>query len=288
MKLSIIILSFNTKKLTLDCVKSALKNYKENISKKEIEIIVVDNNSLDGSVLALNAIKEIKLIKNKNNFGFSKGNNIGAKKAFGKYILFLNSDTEVLDNNFLQMTRFMDENPKIGILGAKLLDKNGYPQKSMGNFYNMFNLFLSLIGLERMGLVKKTSERTEKVDWVSGASLMIRSDLFRKLKGFDEKIFMYMEDVELCFRAKKAGYKTYFYPNINLVHKELGSGNRTFAVLNIYKSILHFYKKHGNFLEFLIAKLLLSLKAFFALVLGILTNNNYLKKTYFSALKIAL
>ncbi len=283
--LSIIILSFNTKKLTLDCVKSIFKVYKKNIENGEIEIIVSDNNSKDGTIEEIEKIKGVKLVKNSENFGFSKGNNLGEKKANGKYILFLNSDTQIKDDGFLRMIDFMDENGKAGILGAKLINPDGSSQKSCGNFYTLFSLLFTLFGKDL--IVRKNPDRMEKVDWVSGASLMIRKNIFEKIKGFDEDFFMYIEDMELCYRVKKLGFEIYFYPDIKLIHKELGSGNRTFAILNIYKGIIIFYKKHliG---QYPFVRFMLFIKALVALVIGVLANNYYLKKTYFSALKISV
>lgn len=287
-KLSIIILSYNTKNLLLKCVQSVIREYGEQIKRDELELIVVDNDSVDDSVQAIEKIKEVKLIKNRENFGFSKGNNIGARQAKGEYILFLNSDTKVEDQGFLKMVDFLDQNRKIGILGGKLLNSDGSQQLSCGNFYNLFNLTVTLLGGERIGLIRKKFAKIQKVDWVSGASLMIRKKLFEKLNGFDENLFMYMEDMELCFRAKKLGFQTYFYPDIRIVHQELGSSNRAFAVNQIYKGLLYFYKKHKPYWQYLIAKALLIMKALAAVLIGSLTNNNYLKKTYTGALKFAI
>ena len=127
--LSIIILSYNTKDLTLHCIQSVVNQYKEELRDKKIEIVVVDNNSTDGSQSALlnikNEISNFKIIRNKENVGFAKGCNIGVKEARGKYILFLNSDTEVIDKGFLKMTEFLEMNNNIGILGGKFLDSDG-------------------------------------------------------------------------------------------------------------------------------------------------------------------
>lgn len=285
MKISIIILSFNTAKFTKSCADSVLQQYKDLIG-KEVEVIVVDNASSDNTINLLSKYKNIKIIKNDKNYGFSKGNNIGAKIAKGKYLLFLNSDTVVRDSNFLSMAKFLDENKKIGILGGKLIDSNKKIQKSGGNFYNLLNLFLSLFGGERVGLVRKTPAKRERVDWVSGACLFIRGDLFKRLKGFDEHFFMYVEDMDLCFRAKKAGFLTYFFPEVELVHSEHGSSNREFAVVSIYRSIIYFAKKHK--LSSFFVRLMLFIKALVSLLIGIITNNNYLKKTYIGAIKIAI
>lgn len=285
MKLSVIILSFNTAKLTKDCVTSVLNQYKNYIG-KDLEVIVVDNASSDDTLGLLKRIKGIKIIENGGNFGFSKGNNIGAKNSTGNYALFLNSDTRVLDDSFIKMVNFLDENPKVGILGGKLVDSKNRVQKSGGNFYNLFNLFVSLFGGERMGFVRKIPKKIEAVDWVSGACLLIRKDLFNKLKGFDEQFFMYVEDMDLCFRAKNAGFLTYFYPEAKIIHEEHGSSNREFAVTNIYKGIIYFSRKHR--ISYPLVKFMLFVKAFFSLLIGIATNNDYLKKTYFGALKITI
>lgn len=284
-KLSIIILSFNTKSLTVACVKSLIKNYKEELKRGEIEVIVADNNSHDDTVSSLSKFPQIRVVVNKENYGFSKGNNLGSKSAKGSYLLFLNSDTEVEDKGFISMVNFMDKNPKIGILGGKLTNIDGSAQTSCGNFYTFFNLALTLFGFD--SLMRKSPGKSQGVDWVSGASFMIRRSLFQKLKGFDENIFMYTEDMELCFRAQKNGFSTYFYSGVKLIHKELGSSNREFAIVNTYKGILYFYKKHNNFL-YPVVKLMLVIKATVSLIIGLLSNNNYLKKTYYSALKIAI
>lgn len=283
--LSIIILSFNTKKLTLDCIRSIFKIYKKNIEDKEIEIIISDNNSKDGTIEEIEKIKGVKLVKNQENFGFSKGNNLGERKANGKYVLFLNSDTQIKDNGFLKMIKFMDEHEKAGILGAKLTNPDGTSQKSCGNFYTLFNLLFTLFGKDI--IVRKNPNKLEKVEWVSGASLMIRRNIFNKIHGFDEDFFMYVEDMELCYRVIKLGFEIYFYPDIKLIHRQLGSGNRTFAIINTYKGIVLFYKKHLAE-QYYFVKLMLFIKALIALLIGVLVNDSYLKKTYSSALKIAV
>ena len=285
-KLSIIILSYNTKNLTVKCVQSVIRQYGGQIKNNEAEIIVVDNASTDGSVASIKS--QIKIIQNDKNFGFSKGNNIGANKATGKYLLFLNSDTQSRDGGFLRMVEFMEKNPKIGVLGGKLLSPDGSTQASTGKFYNLYNVAIVLLGGERVGLIRKSPKDTERVDWVSGASMMVRKNVFKKLKGFDENFFMYIEDMELCLRFKKIGYQTYFFENIKLMHKELGSSNRGFAINQIYKGLLYFYKKHKPYWQYLLVKTVLIGKALIAVLIGNLTNNTYLKNTYGKALRFAV
>lgn len=288
MELSIIILSYNTKDLTLQCIKSIAQRYQKELEEKRIEIIVVDNNSTDDSVSAISGLllknHSVKLILNKENYGFAKGCNIGSKAAFGKYLLFLNSDTQVLDEGFLSMVEFLEKNPNVAILGGKLENDDGSIQKSCGKFYNLFNLAIMLLGLERLGFLRSSPNKIQKVDWVSGACMMVKSDIFKKLTGFDEKLFMYIEDMEICFRAQKLGFSTYFFPNLRLKHKSLGSSNRTFAIINIYKGILHFYSKHRSRTEYLIAKTLLIVKAVILILTGFLTLNTELRERYRKAI----
>lgn len=287
-KLSVITLSYNTRDLTLRCLRSVASKYKKELDEGELEIIAVDNNSPDDSVKSIKAAfsgaKYLTLIENRDNLGFSRGCNLGAKSAGGKYILFLNSDAQVLDRGFLNMVKFLDENSKVAILGGKIENNNGSAQQSCGKFYNLFNLLIMLLGFERFGFLRSSPDKIKKVDWVSGACMMVKSDIFRKLKGFDENLFMYMEDMEICFRAQKEGYETYFYPNIKLRHKSLGSSNRTFAIINIYKGILHFYSKHKTYLEYLIARMLLIAKAGILIIIGFLTFNSELKDRYRKAI----
>jgi len=291
MKLSIIILSYNTKDLTVKCIESLIDQYKKELEKGEFEIIVVDNGSKDGTVEILKPAsprgeqvqndkrdsgqavrrpeltaewarmtRKITFIQNKVNVGFAKGCNIGVRESKGKYILFLNSDTEVLDRGFLKMIDYFDTNKKIGILGGKLLNSDRSPQPSAGKFYTMTNFLLLIIGGERFGWLRSSPKKIKRVDWVSGACFMIGRELFDKLGGFDEHFFMYMEDMELCFRAKDCGFPTYFYPDIKLIHQSLGSSNREFAVKNINKGILYFYKKHKSYWQYLLVKTLLRAK----------------------------
>ncbi len=291
--LSIIILSYNTKDLTLRCVESIIKQYKKEITSEIFEIVLVDNGSKDGSVEAIQDLKlkiqnessKFKIIKNKKNFGFSKGCNIGARAASGDCLLFLNSDTEVLDGGFLKMVEFLDSNNRIGILGGKLSNHDGLPQASCGKFYTLGNLFLMLAGFEKIARIRECPIGIKKADWVSGACMMIKKSVFDKIGGFDENFFMYMEDMEICFRAKSFGLLTYFYPYIKLVHKEFGSSNKSFAIINIYKGISYFYSKHKNFSEYFIAKMLLRIKAFIAIFIGLLIKDSSLVSAYRSAIK---
>lgn len=292
MKLSIIILNFKKKELTLNCVKSIYLQYQKEFEKREFETVVVDNFSEDKSVeylkkgIQTNKFKNVFLYQNSKNAGFGGGCNFGAKHAKGDYLLFLNNDTKVLDNGILGMIDFLNSRPTVGIIGGKMENENMTPQASTGRFYTFFNAILMIFSMQRLGLVYNSPKNITKTDWVSGSSLMIRKALFDKIGGFDEKIFMYMEDVELCFRAKKAGFSTYYYPFVKIIHAGQGSSNRTFAIINIYKGLIYFYKKHMPLWQTNMIELLLRLKAIVLISVGKLIHNNYLVSTYEEAISI--
>lgn len=291
MNLSIVILNYKTKDLTVSCLESIVKLYKQELINSVLEIIIVDNGSADDSLESIkyyvssSKYKNIKIIGNEENVGFAKGCNIGEGLAKGKYILFLNSDTEVKDRGFLKMVEFLENNQRVGILGGKLLNINGSSQPSAGKFYTLFNLFFMLAGLGKFFGIRKSPNTISKVDWVSGGCMMVKKSLFKKLSGFDESYFMYIEDMDLCFRANKLEFATYFYPDVKVFHKELGSGNRSFAVTQIYKGLLYFYKKHKSYFEYVVARILLKIKASVAIIVGIITNNSSLTKTYRMAIR---
>ncbi|PIR79691.1 MAG: hypothetical protein COU25_03990 [Candidatus Levybacteria bacterium CG10_big_fil_rev_8_21_14_0_10_35_13] len=289
-KLSIITLNYNTKELTSNCIKAVGKIYKKELNENIFEIIVVDNNSKDDSVKQISNLKSqisnLTIIESKTNLGFGKGNNLGAERANGEYLLFLNSDTVIEDEGFVKMTDFMENHKETGILGGKLKNLDQTLQGSAGGSYNLWNVIFLLLGFERLGFLRESPRKVKKAAWVSGACMMIRKDVFKKLGGFEKELFMYMEDIDICFRAEKMGYSVYFFPDISLIHQERGSSNRTFAILNIYKGLLFFFKKHKPNWQFIFVKTILILKASVLTTLGKLTGNDYLYKTYKEVLAV--
>lgn len=293
MLLSIIILNYKKPDLTLACLASLHQQFSEEFTDKKFEIILVDNASEDGSVkkfqeeIKKKNYSQITLIANKENSGFSKGCNLGASKATGENLLFLNNDTLVKDKGIRNMVEYINKHSEVAILGGQLRNPDGSVQPSAGKFYTPFNALLLLLGMQRYGLLDSSPATISKVDWIKGAIFMIQFKVFQKLGGFDEKIFMYTEDMELCYRAKQAGYEVYFYPQVTIIHEEYGSSNRTFTIVSIYKNLLYFYKKHRSHSEYLFLRSVLRIKALVLIVFGRLTKNTYLIKTYEQALKVA-
>lgn len=292
MKLSIITLNFKKKELTLACIESVYQQYQKQFEKNEIEVIIVDNFSQDSSVKFLEKAiqkkkyKNIVLLQNTENAGFGRGCNFGAEKAKGEYLLFLNNDTKVLDNGFLGMMDFLNSRPNVGILGGRMENSDRTAQASAGKFYTLVNAMLMLLGLQRLGLLYTSPTTITKVDWVSGGCMMVRRAVFNKLDGFDGEIFMYMEDVELCYRARKAGIITYFYPHVSVMHIEHGSTNRSFAIVHIYAGLQHFYEKYMPSWQVWVIQCILKVKAYVLIGLGKLLKNAYLVATYEEALAI--
>lgn len=292
MLLSIITLNYKKVDLTINCLKSLYARFSSRFGDNTIELIIVDNASGDGSVEILRKTihqekyKNIHVSANSENAGFGKGCNFGAKTAKGKYILFLNNDTLIKDKGILDMVSFLDQHPEVAILGGQLCNMDGSRQCSTENFYTLLSAFMLLIGFQRYKLIDSSPKAVNKVDWVKGGFFMIRADVFHKLKGFDENIFMYTEDMELCYRAATAKYATYFYPHAKALHVDQGSSNRSFAIINIYENLLYFYKKHRSNNEYIFIKTMLKAKALFLYTIGRIFKNTYLSQTYEKALKV--
>lgn len=291
MLLSIVVLNYQKAALTIDCIRSLYSIFEKQFKNNVFELIIVDNASGDNSskifkdeIKAKNYFN-IKIIENSENAGFSKGCNTGAEVARGAYLLFLNNDTIITDMGIFEMCSYIDNNSNVGILGGQLCDSNGKNQPSTGKFYNLKNAFLLLLGMQKYGVLDISPTKIEEVDWVKGALLMVRKEIFNKLKGFDENIFMYTEDMEFCYRAKTLGYHIFFYPELKVLHLDQGSSNRSFAVVQIYKGMLYFYKKHRSYLEYSLIKSMLVTKALVAIMIGTLTGNKYLTSTFRKAIQ---
>jgi GT2 family glycosyltransferase len=290
MVLSIVTLNYKKKELTVSCMESLYAQFQQEFMQDKIELIIVDNDSQDDSVDVFNqqitnkGYKNMQVIANDVNSGFGAGCNKGAAAAIGEYILFLNNDTVVRDKGIFEMAHYLATHAEVAILGGQLRNENGSLQVSTGNFYTLGNAFLLLIGGQRLGILDKSPKQIKKVDWVKGALMMIRKEVFKRLGGFDEKIFMYTEDMELCYRASSAGYAVFFYPKVTVLHKDHGSASKTFAIVNIYKNLLYFYQKHRSHNEYVIMKGMLITKAKLLILVGKLTKNANLMDTYQKAL----
>jgi len=293
MKLSVVTLNYKKKEMTAEYMASLYTMYKQEFEKGIMELIFVDNASQDGSVEFLkNEIKKknyknIHLIENAENAGFAKGCNLGASNAKGEFILFLNNDVKIQSRGFLEMTDYMKKNSQAAIMGGRMKNADGLAQLSTWKFYTLGNAILMLLGFERFGMLNASPDTISKVDWVTGGCMMIKKTIFNELGGFDKHFFMYMEDMELCYRAKKSRYSVYYYPDLTIIHVGQGSSNRTFAIVNIYKGLVYFYKKHMPYWQYLIITLLLKTKAIILVLIGRISGNSYFLSTYGKAISIS-
>lgn len=230
---SIIILSFNTKDLLERCLLSVAHS---DIERGSIETIVVDNNSTDGSAELLSTkFTRIKLIKNRENVGFSAGNNIGIRSANGKYILLLNSDVEVEENTISTMVKFMESRKDLGAATCRLELPTGYMDPACHRgFPTPWNSFFYMAGVERLfprhqvlgGYHQGWKDRTtpHDVDVISGAFFLIPRTVIDKVGLLDERFFMYGEDIDWCYRIKESGYRIVFNPAVKATHYKKQSG----------------------------------------------------------------
>lgn len=219
--------------------------------------------------------------------GYSQANNQGIKKARGKYVLLINSDIKVLDKAIDELYGFIQEHPKT-FVGGKLLNEDFSSQPSCGPIYTLPIVALMLFAKgDRLGITRYSPETVKQVDWVSGACLMGEKVAFGKIGLFDEQIFMYMEEIEFLYRAKQKGYATFFVPNARFIHTgAASSGDRKKPVINIYKGILYFYKKHRSIIEQRLVIWLLKMKAHFVILLGRILSKPELIITYEKALRL--
>jgi len=252
MFLSIIIVNYKSPQLTIRCISSIKRTVSKNT---EYEIIVVDNNSEDNSEnIVKQNFADIQWINNKKNEGFGRANNIGASISKGKYLLLLNSDMILQENTIEACLNEIEKKPEIGVLGCKLVNEDGSFQKSyftVARFRDLldrnivFNYFI------------KESEK--KIEALMGSFMMFPKYVFNEVGGFDPDFFMYSEELELCHRISKNGYKICYFDKVSAIHKHGGSiSDKSWGYKQRYLSnALLYYKVRGLFGYLLYHKLFL-------------------------------
>ena len=218
--ISIIYVNYNTMQLIADSIDSVLK-FTKCVS---YEILVIDNNTQDLS--ALNSYGDmVKVIQMDKNLGFGCANNEAAKWAEGKYLLFLNPDTLLLNNAIKELKDTLDLSDRIGVCGGNLFDINLNPMHSHFYINKTFGFILRtfFIPSKKLSSIQcnfNFTDRLKDVGYITGADLMIRKTVFDKVGGFNKNIFMYYEDVDLCYRVKKRGYRIVSQPKAHIMHLE--------------------------------------------------------------------
>lgn len=287
MQLSIIIPSYNTLNLLKRCLASIAENLRNQLL--TYEVLVVDNNSSDGSQQWLQrcGYKEVIPILNTVNVGYGKANNQALRQARGEFVLLLNSDILVLENAISELLSFARLHPD-AFIGGKLLNEDRSTQASCGPMYTLPVVFLMLFGKgDRLGITRSSPEIMQNVAWVSGACIISKRENYREVGFFDEGIFMYMEEIDFLYRAKQKGYTILFYPHAVFVHTgAASSGNARAPVANIYQGLVYFYKKHYPPYAGYILRLLLRIKAYIAIVISYISGDKNLRTIYEKGLSL--
>jgi hypothetical protein len=254
MDLSIIIVSYNGREHLRKCLQSLAAHGPD----VEHEVIVVDNASQDGSAEMVAAeFPQARLLTLPKNVGFAAGANRGIGEASGEAIVLLNPDSELKEDVFGPMLAHLRDNPDIGILAPKLRDEDGSLQLSCRRFptfsvalFNRYSLLTRLLPRNRFSarylLTDWDHSAVAAVDWVSGACLMARRSLFEEIGPLDEGYFMYIEDVDLCQRVHRAGYKVVYFPEAAITH-HIGRSSHTLpsrSIIERHRSMWHYYKKY--------------------------------------------
>jgi GT2 family glycosyltransferase len=254
MKLSVIIVNYNVKYFLEQCLYSVYKS----LQGIESEIIVIDNDSSDGSeAMVRHTFHDVKLIVNDENIGFSKANNIGIKASKGEYILILNPDTIIEENTLRLCIDFMDRHPKAGSLGPKMIDgKGNFLPESKRGLPTPRTAFFKITGIHllfpKSGLFNRyymgnlPLNATQEVDVLTGAFFFTRRSVLDRVGLFDEAFFMYGEDIDLSYRIAKSGYSNFYFPETTIIHYKGESTKRGSInyVLVFYKAMKIFTTKH--------------------------------------------
>jgi len=254
--LSVIIVSYNTKKLLGECLESVFQSQGP---KFQIEVTVVDNGSTDGSMeMVRRKYKAVKVIENEKNLGFAKAVNQGFKQSQGRNLLLLNSDAEIQPQALEKLFEF---EKKVGpaIIGAKMLNPDGTVQASV------FNLPTAKRAVEEFWFGKDKAfskyapawEKPVAVEAVSGGAMLISGAIIKKIGLFDERYFMYYEDLDFCRRAKKAGYKIWYLPEATVIHYHGASGRQLASPETQWKRLIPSSKiYHGAIRHWLITQII--------------------------------
>lgn len=249
--LSIIIISFNTKGL-LEAILTDLLTQTD----LSFETIVVDNASSDGSPqMVAKKFPQVTLIRNQLNVGFGVANNLGAKVAKGEYLLFLNSDTRLPSTTTLQSFLNQAQKTKAHIASCRLTNPNGSLQPQGGALPNQLNIPFWMLMLDDLPLFKELFpsyqrrspgyfKRTHRVGWIGGTAMLVKKSAFDSLHGFDLKIFMYSEDVDLCKRAQDAGLSIWYFHQPSITHLGQGSASPQNALKKEFEGLLYYVDKH--------------------------------------------
>jgi GT2 family glycosyltransferase len=260
---SVVVVSYQTREMLGACLRSC----RHDAAALRVELVVVDNASSDGSPeMVARDFPDARLVRSGSNLGFAAACNRGLAVARGRHVVLLNPDARLQPGALATAVRRMDEQPRTGLAGARLLSADGAPQPSARMFPSVLNTLLFLTGLPdsrphsrffgRANRTWASPEQPAEVDWVPGAFSIVRADLLARLGGFDERFYFYFEEVDLCRRVRAAGYSVCYWPDVVVVHEGAGAsrGRDGFradvppgrlAHWRMRSELLYFRKHHG-------------------------------------------
>lgn len=247
--LSIIIPTWNTADITIKCIETINKF----LPKNYFEIIIVDNGSTDDTQKIFTKLKNIIYIRNSQNLGFAKANNVGAKQATGEYLLFLNSDMELIDATLIDMVEYLESHLEVGIVGPQFLDPNLAIQGSITPPQTPLNAFKEYWLNIKNSYNKYYLNNIASVKAISGGAIIIKKELFNKISGWDERYFFYYEDLELCRQVTKQNKDIIYFPECQVIHRHGASGTKIADPNNQWRRLIPSSKLyHGYFIHYLI------------------------------------
>lgn len=252
MRLDIVIVNWNAGNQLSDCIVSIV----EHSEFRNFSIVVVDNGSIDGSTDFLSEQKVAKVVQTGLNLGFSKACNLGAADGNAEFLLFLNPDAALRPNTLTKALAVMKDSTcrDVGICGVQLIDESGEVARSCARFPNPLGFFAHALGLVRLFptlghfMAEWSHDQTREVDHVIGAFFLVRRSLFEGLGGFDERFFVYLEDLDFSYRAHKGGWRTIYLTDAQAFHAGGGTSNQVKAKRMFYslRSRLLYAFKHFN------------------------------------------
>lgn len=294
MDLSIIIISYNTKELLIECLQS-IYHYPPQIS---FEIIIVDNASTDGSPEAVSLhFPQINLIQNAKNVGFAIANNQAAQIANGKFLLFLNSDTIAHKASISQLVELATQH-HADIASLQLKNPDGTLQPQGGALPGLANIFAWMTFLDDIFLTRwlfdpyhqenpKYFASDQRPGWLAGTALLVNSQVYQQISGFDPQMFMYGEDVDLCWRARQSGFSVHYFHTPSITHIGHGSGSSAKARISELSALQYLFQKHQSSWKMPILQLILKLGIYLRIMIfGIIKRDEQTKAIYQQALSV--
>ena len=253
--ISIIIVNYKVKEYIIPCIESIYKHTSKSL---RYEILVIDNNSNDGSIDAIKSqFSDVKIYENTENIGFSKAVNQGAETAIGKYIFILNPDTKLIEDSISILFTFLEKNETVAVVGPAIVTESGIKQQSYWKEPTLINTILSIYHLDFLNYKKnyrnEIGDKTILVDSISGGAFFVQKDVFQNLNGYHPNLF-WMEDIDFCTKVRKLDNKIIYYPETKIIHYGGKSAEKDLhiAISNQLLSKIKYFKLHHSGIETII------------------------------------